>query len=121
VSDEDRGDLVAAAAAVAVPSVYEGFGLVAAEALLAGRPVVASSAGAHPEVIGDAGLLVPPGDVDALAHALGRVLGDEALARELGGRGPSQVAGLTWDRTAEGLVALWRRAAAAFAGPTRRL
>jgi glycosyltransferase involved in cell wall biosynthesis len=111
VSDAQRGDLVAGAAAVAVPSVYEGFGLVAAEALLAGRPVVASSVGAHREVIGDAGLLVPPRDPGALADALGRVLGDAALAADLAARGSAQVAGLTWDRTAAGLVALWRRAA----------
>ncbi len=58
VSEAERGDLLAGASAVAVPSHYEGFGLVAAEAMLAGTPVVASRAGSHPEVIGDAGLLV---------------------------------------------------------------
>jgi glycosyltransferase involved in cell wall biosynthesis len=112
VSEADRGDLLAGAAVVAVPSVYEGFGLVAAEALLAGRPVVASTAGALPEAIGDAGLLVPPRDPDALGAALARVLGDAGLAADLAARGPAQVAGLTWDRTADGLVDLWRRAAA---------
>jgi glycosyltransferase involved in cell wall biosynthesis len=110
VSDADRGDLLAGAAVVAVPSIYEGFGLVAAEALLAGRPVVATVAGAHPEVIGDAGLLVPVGDTDALAGALAQVLGDEELAAELGRRGPVRVADLTWERTADGLAALWRAA-----------
>jgi glycosyltransferase involved in cell wall biosynthesis len=113
VSEVDRGDLMAGAAVVAVPSVYEGFGLVAAEALLAGRPVVASTAGALPEAVGDAGLLVPPGDPDALAGALRRVLDDEGLAADLSARGPAQVAALTWERTAEGLVDLWRRAASA--------
>ena len=52
-------DLLAGAAVVAVPSFYEGFGLTAAEAMLAGTPVVASDAGSHREVIGDAGMLVP--------------------------------------------------------------
>jgi glycosyltransferase involved in cell wall biosynthesis len=111
VPEQDRADLLAGAAVVAIPSLYEGFGLVAAEAMGAGIPVVASAAGSHPEVIGDAGLLVPPGDHDALAEALGRVVGDPALAADLARRGPARVAGLTWARTAEGLVQLWRRAA----------
>jgi glycosyltransferase involved in cell wall biosynthesis len=119
VSDADRGDLVAGAAVVAVPSIYEGFGLVAAEALRAGRPVVASAAGSHPEVVGDAGLLVPARDVDALGAALRRVLEDPELAADLGLRGPEQVAGLTWARTAAGLVDLYQRAAT-FAAADRR-
>lgn len=117
VDDRDRGDLLAGAAAVAVPSIYEGFGLVAAEALLVGAPVVASSAGAHPEVVGDAGVLVPPGDHDALVAGLHRVLTDAALVTDLRRRGPARVAHLTWDRTAEGLVALWRRAVSARSAP----
>jgi glycosyltransferase involved in cell wall biosynthesis len=113
VTEADRGDLTAGAAVVAVPSHYEGFGLTAAEAMLAGVPVVASDAGSHREVIGDAGLLVPAGDTDALAAALGRVLTDEALAADLRRRGPLQVAPLTWSRTADGIVDLWHRAIAA--------
>jgi glycosyltransferase involved in cell wall biosynthesis len=73
--------------------------------------VVASAVGPHREVIGHPGLLGPPRDAGALAEALGRVLDDEGLAADLAGRGPAQIAGLTWERTAEGLVALWRRAA----------
>jgi glycosyltransferase involved in cell wall biosynthesis len=98
---------------VAVPSFYEGFGLTAAEALLAGVPVVASDTGSHREVIGDAGLLVPATDTDALAGALHRVLTEDDLAADLRRRGPAQVAPLTWDRTADGIVALWARAIAA--------
>lgn len=112
VSEVDRGDLLAGAAVVAVPSVYEGFGLAAAEAMLAGAPVVASSAGSHPEVIGDAGILVAPLDHHALVEGLRRVLDDEVLAADLGRRGPARVAGLSWARTASGLVDLWERAAA---------
>jgi glycosyltransferase involved in cell wall biosynthesis len=117
VSDADRGDLLAGAAVVAVPSIYEGFGLVAAEAMLAGAPVVASSSGAHPEVIGDAGVLVPSQDRTALAGALHRVLTDPVLAAVLRTRGPARVAHLTWDRTADGLVELWRRAVSAHTAP----
>ena len=88
-------DLLAGAAVVAVPSFYEGFGLAAAEAMLAGAPVVASDAGSHREVVGDAGLLVPAGDRDALAGALARVLGDEAARRRPRRRGPVQAGALT--------------------------
>jgi glycosyltransferase involved in cell wall biosynthesis len=113
VTEADRGDLMAGAAVVAVPSHYEGFGLTAAEAMLAGAPVVASDAGSHREVIGDAGLLVPARDTEGLAEALDRVLSDEALAADLRRRGPEQAGALTWSRTADGIVALWQEAIAA--------
>jgi glycosyltransferase involved in cell wall biosynthesis len=112
VSEEDRAALLAGASVVAVPSFYEGFGLTAAEAMLAGAPVVASDAGSHREVIGDAGLLVPAGDDAALGAALARVLDDEGMAADLRDRGPQRASTLTWDRTAEGLVDLYRRAVA---------
>jgi glycosyltransferase involved in cell wall biosynthesis len=109
VPEADRGDLVAGAGVVAVPSHYEGFGLSAAEAMLAGTPVVASNAGSHPEVIGEGGLLVPPDDRDELTHALHRVLTDADLASDLRARGSQQARGYTWSATAEGILALWRR------------
>lgn len=113
VPEADRGDLFVGAAVVAVPSHYEGFGLTAAEAMLAGVPVVASDTGSHREVIGDAGLLVAVGDTTALADGLRRVLTDEALDAELRRRGPARAGTLTWERTAEGIVDLWRSAIAA--------
>lgn len=113
VTEQARGDLLAAASAVAVPSHYEGFGLTAAEAMAAGVPVVASDRGSHPEVVGDAGVLVPADDVAALADALRRVLDDEELAARLRQAGPARAGALTWERTAQGLVDLWNAAAAA--------
>lgn len=110
VPEADRGDLIAGASVVAVPSHYEGFGLTAAEAMLAGTPVVASNAGSHPEVIGDGGLLVSPTDRDGLAAALHRVLTDASLAGELRERGRRQAKRYTWSATAAGLVEMWRRA-----------
>ena len=84
------------AAALAVPSRSEGFGLPALEAMARGCPVLASDAGALPEVLGDAGLLVPAGDADALAGALDRLLSDDALATSLGAAGHRRAAGFTW-------------------------
>ena len=67
VDDRDRADLLAGATVFAYPSVYEGFGFPPLEAMQCGVPVVAGDAGALPEVLGDAAVLVPPTDVDALA------------------------------------------------------
>ncbi len=71
VEGAERLGLLAGAAVFAFPSVYEGFGLPTLEAMAAGVPVVATAAGAVPEVCGDAALIVPVGDLDALAGALG--------------------------------------------------
>ena len=78
---------------LALPSLWEGFGLVLLEAMAAGRPVVASAVGPIPEVVvdGETGLLVPPGDSGALAEALVLVLQDGALAARLGRAGRARV------------------------------
>jgi glycosyltransferase involved in cell wall biosynthesis len=80
--------LLASATVVLMPSIHEGFGLVALEAALAARPVVASRVEGIPEVVvdGETGLLVPPGDPDALAAAIERLLADPERARALGAR-----------------------------------
>jgi alpha-1,3-rhamnosyl/mannosyltransferase len=97
VDDRARADLLAGAAALAYPSVYEGFGLPPLEAMAAGVPVVATAAGALPEVLGDAADLVPVGDADALAAALARVLDDGAHRAELVDRGRARGARWSWD------------------------
>lgn len=110
VTDEQRADLLAGAALLAYPSRYEGFGLPPLEAMSAGVPVVASTAGALPEVLGDAAVLVPTGDEPALADAIAGVLADDRLRADLVARGRSQAARYDWDRTVDGLVHLYRRA-----------
>jgi glycosyltransferase involved in cell wall biosynthesis len=106
VTDERLVDLYAQAEAAVVPSLYEGFSLPAVEAMACGVPLVATTGGALPEVVGDdgvAGLLVPPGDPSALALALERVLGDRALAARLGAAGRARVLErFTWRACAAG-------------------
>lgn len=105
---EDVGDLLRAADVVVLPSVWEARSLVAQEALAAGRPLVATAVGGTPELVGDAGLLVPRGDSGALAQAIGRVLSDPDLAGRLSVAGVTRAAGLpTEDDTVEQVMRLY--------------
>ncbi|MFF9025857.1 glycosyltransferase family 4 protein [Streptomyces eurythermus] len=126
ISDAELVDLIRSAEVACVPSLYEGFSLPAAEAMATGTPLVATTGGAIPEVAGRDGetcLAVPPGDADALAAALNRLLGDPGLRARLGAAGRDRVlANFTWARAAEGTVAHYREAiarAARAAGPAR--
>jgi alpha-1,3-rhamnosyl/mannosyltransferase len=109
--DHALGALMAGAAAFCLPSLSEGFGLTALEAMACGAPVVASDRGALPEVVGEAGLLVAP-EPPAIEEALARVLTDSALADRLRAAGRERAATFTWERTAEGWLATLQRAVA---------
>ncbi|GAB5452149.1 MAG: glycosyltransferase family 4 protein [Halioglobus sp.] len=91
IRTEDMVRYYAEATMAICPSVYEGFGLPAGEAMACGVPVVSSSGGALPEVVGDAGILVPPKDVDALAEAIDSLLKDPARRDELGQRALARI------------------------------
>ena len=106
-----RAALLRHAAVYAYPSRYEGFGFPPLEAMAAGVPVVATTAGALPEVLGDGASLVPPNDVEALADAIEQVLVDDAFRQALLDRGARRVAAFDWRRCADGLAELYRRAA----------
>ena len=93
------------ATVLAHPAWYEGFGLTVLEAMACGTPVVASSASSLPEVVGEAGLLVEPGDVEGWTAALERVLGDARLRDDLRERGLERAAQFTWERAA---AATWQ-------------
>ncbi|MCX6002449.1 MAG: glycosyltransferase family 4 protein [Chloroflexi bacterium] len=94
-----------------VPSIYEGFGLPAAEAMACGAPVISTTAGALPEVVSDAGILVPPGDTRAIVEAIKTLLDDENRRRQLGALGRERVARLfNWDTAAKETAEVYRDA-----------
>ncbi len=106
-------ELYASAEVAVVPSLYEGFSLPAVEAMACGVPVVSTTGGALPEVVGrhrETGLLVPPGDPGALAAAIGEALDDADLRRRLGQAGQRRVLErFTWRATAEATVGHYRQ------------
>jgi len=93
------------------PSLYEGFGLPAAEAMSSGLPIIATRAGALPEVVGkdgETGILVPPAEPDALAAAIKRLLDDEPLRKRLGEAGRKRVqSNFSWEQAAKKTVQVY--------------
>jgi glycosyltransferase involved in cell wall biosynthesis len=108
VADDDLVRLYAAAEVFVLPSLLEGFGLPAIEAMACGAPVVASCRGALPEVIGPAGLLFDPDRAGDLHDVLRRVLTDAALRERLRRLGPQRAAEFSWDRAAQRTLSVFR-------------
>jgi glycosyltransferase involved in cell wall biosynthesis len=103
------------AAIVVVPSLGEGFGMVALEAMERARPVIASSVGGLPEIVadGETGLVVPPADADALAQAIVALASDLPRAAEMGSAGRVRaLAEFTPERCVERVEALYERSLA---------
>ena len=113
VDDEELADLLSAAACLLFPSLYEGFGLPPLEALGCGCPVVAYRNSSLPEVVGEAGVLVPNRDAEALGRAAAELVLNEKLRRRVIAGGRKQAARFTWERAARGTVAGYRAALAA--------
>ena len=111
VSEEDKPALLSEAVAFLFPSLYEGFGLPALEAMACGIPVIASNRSSLPEVVGEGGILVEPTDVEALAEAMGTLLVDDALRAELRRKALAQAAKFSWEKTALETLAVYRRVA----------
>lgn len=100
VPDADLPAYYSGAECLVLPSRAEGFGFPPLEAMACGCPVVVSTAGALPEIVGDAGLQVPPDDVEGLHRALRTLLGDATLRRTLRDRGLRRAQEFSWERTA---------------------
>lgn len=109
VPDDDLPALYSLADAFVFPSFYEGFGLAPLEAMACGTPVVASDAGALPEVLRDAALFVEPTDADALANAIVRIVEDRELRDGLIEKGKARAERYSWVQTAKIIVSLYRR------------
>jgi alpha-1,3-rhamnosyl/mannosyltransferase len=112
VADDELPVLLQAARGLVHPSVDEGFGFPPLEAMAAGVPVVASGAGSIPEIVGEAGVLLDPADVDGWAGALARLVVDDDWRAELVERGRRRAEGFTWSRTATETLAVYERAVA---------
>jgi glycosyltransferase involved in cell wall biosynthesis len=92
-----------------VPSLYEGFGLPAGEAMACGTPVIATTGGALPEVVGDAGMLVPPADADALAAAIKQLLNDQQARQRMSEAGKKRVREqFNWEQAARKTLQVYR-------------
>jgi glycosyltransferase involved in cell wall biosynthesis len=109
VYDDDLPLLYNIAEVFAYPSVYEGFGLPAAEALACGTPTLVSHDGALSEVVGDAAVKVDAQSVDSIAEGLARLLDDADLRASLSSAGPGQVAPFTWDAAARKVLGVYER------------
>lgn len=110
VSGDDRtlGGLYRQAAALIVPSLYEGFGMPALEAMAHGCPVAASDRSSLPEVAGDAGIYFDPRDVTSITKAIRRILESEALREELMKKGRERASRFTWEKCARQTARIYR-------------
>lgn len=111
VPEEDLPALYAGAALFVFPSLYEGFGLPALEAMACGVPVACSNTSSLAEVVGDAALTFDPTNVDVIADALNRLLADADLRADLRQRGLRRAAQFSWERTARQTLELYRSVA----------
>ena len=101
VSEERKADLFAGCKMLVMPSLFESLGLAAAEAMSYGKPVIASTSGGLPGVVGDGGLIVAPRNSRQLAEAIRRLLDDDALRHSLGVKAKERAAQYSWDLAVE--------------------
>jgi glycosyltransferase involved in cell wall biosynthesis len=107
VPEEDLPPLYAMADLYVTPSPFEGFGFTVLEAMACGTPVVCAQAGALPEIVGAAAVMVPPRSPSALADAIGALLESPERRQWLREAGLDQAAGFTWTATAAGTAAVY--------------
>ncbi|WP_226664826.1 glycosyltransferase family 4 protein [Microbulbifer aggregans] len=109
ISHQEMVEYYCTSQMVVCPSLYEGFGLPAGEAMACGVPVISSDGGALPEVVGDAGIIVPAGDSGALSRAVDRLLSDPTLCEKYSRLGRERIElEFSWRRVAEQLTQFYR-------------
>jgi glycosyltransferase involved in cell wall biosynthesis len=111
VSEERKLELLSRCKVFVMPSLFESYGLAVAEAMAWGKPVVASRVGGLPEVVGNAGIMVPPKDSTALASSLNKLLSDDDDRRVRGKRGREHIRRYSWDRVVDDLEIVYRKVA----------
>ncbi len=104
IDDVDKGALYTGALALVFPSLYEGFGFPVLEAMTCGTPVIASNTSSLPELVGEAGLLVDPLNVEAIASAMSQLSNDDYLRQYYCQLGYQQVEKFTWETAAAQLL-----------------
>ena len=109
VGEDELPLLYSGAAMLSYPSIYEGFGLPPLEAMASGVPVAASNRASLPEVVGDAGILLEPEDVEGLTAVMLRIVDDAAFANDLAARGIARAKSFTWTRCAALTMQSWER------------
>lgn len=110
VPDEDLAPLYSGATVFVYMSIYEGFGLPPLEAMQCGVPVITSNTSSLPEVVGDAGIMLDPQDLDGLCHALNAVIVNNELQVEMSQRSLQQALLFTWDRCVEDTISAYKNA-----------
>lgn len=111
IDNEEFADYYAKSTVAVVPSLYEGFGIPAAEAMACGVPLISTSGGALPEVVGDAGMIVPPADAKALANAITHLLNSPEERKKYAQAGLKRVHSVfSWKKAAEEVVEVYREA-----------
>lgn len=108
IRQEDSPILMCGAKAFVFPSLYEGFGMPALEAMACGTPVITSNTTSLPEVVGDAGICVNPKSTREIYQAMKRILDDDGLRKKLQKKGLERARGYTWEKSAEMLMDVYR-------------
>lgn len=108
ISDKELPALYSAATLFVYPSLYEGFGLPPLEAMACGSPVIVSNKSSLPEVVGDAGILIEPEDIDGIADAMKRIIQQPLLRKELSEKGLQQAKKFSWTRCAQETIGIYR-------------
>lgn len=110
VEDDDLGPLYSGAVVFVYPSLYEGFGLPPLEAMQCGVPVITSNTSSLPEVVGDAGIMVDPYDVESISKSILAVYHNDELRKEMARKSLERALHFSWDKTVEQTVQAYKKA-----------